>query len=58
MKFNKIDDFSDKKLEKNKKKSIENKICVPTRVLAVGENTRGQGCRSPSGCKTKVKTLH
>ena len=57
MKFNKIDDFSDKKIKKNKKKSIENKICFPTRVLAVGENARGQGCRSLSGCKRKVKTL-
>ena len=55
IKFNKIHDFSEKKIEKTKKKSIQIKICFPTRVLAVGENARGQGCRSLSGRKKRGK---
>ena len=32
-----------RKFKKKPKKCFKNKICSPTRVLAVGENTRGQG---------------
>ena len=43
------------KNHKNLKKSLENKNCSPTRVLAVGENARGQGLCILSVLKRKLK---
>ena len=47
-KLNQIDPDYASKIHKNLKNCIENKNCSPTRVLAVGENARGQGCTTIS----------
>ena len=50
-------DFCAKKIHESLKKYIQNKNCSPTRVLAVGENARGQGLSEVSTLFRKEKTL-
>ena len=48
-------DFCAKKIHEILKKYIQKKNCSPTRVLAVGENARGQGLCILSVVKRKFK---